>query len=73
MSAIVITSNTELYDQLGEHLRRLVSLSDDSTHDDGGLRLAVNNARPALAAYLAERERRMHTGRTTTVISGGEA
>lgn len=52
----VITPNTSLFHQLGEHLRRIISLADDTIDPDPCIMMAVNNARPALAEYIPIRD-----------------
>ena len=52
----VITPNTSLFHQIGEHLRRIVSLADDTIDPDPCIMMAVEAARPALAAYTTVRD-----------------
>lgn len=52
----IITPSTPLFHQIGEHLRRIVWLADDTIDPDPCIMLAVNNARPSLTAYIEARD-----------------
>ena len=52
----IITPNTSLFHQIGEHLRRIIALADDTIDPEPCIMTAVENARPALAEYTKLRD-----------------